>query len=107
MRDGKPTAPPRTLRPAHQVRPGGRWALPSGKQQQPNNIDMVVTGLYLHSSTLDIYAIMFTENMLLALAGKVLLEKNIMEVILASSCRGLQCHYGSIHCIKNLKNYTK
>ena len=68
---------------------------------------MVVTGLYLHSSTLDIYTIMFTENMLLALAGKVLLEKNIMEVILASSCRGLQCHYGSIHSIKNLKNYTK
>ena len=39
---------------------------------------MVVTGLYLHSSTLDIYAIMFTENMLLALAGKVLLEKKIL-----------------------------
>ena len=74
MRDWKPTAPPRTLRPAHQVRPGGRWALPSGKQQQPNNIDMVVTGLYLHSSTL-VDTIMFAENILLALAGKVLLEK--------------------------------
>ena len=53
MRDGKPAAPPRTLRLAHQVRPGGRWALPPGEKQQPNNnIDMVETGLYLHSSTL-------------------------------------------------------